>query len=215
MQGKFFPYHWGATWPLTALLAALGFFKVYRRAVARGRLMVTALFAGVVVVGTFRSATEPRSFLGRTINRVSLLATGDHVAWDRLATVKDSDADANRTVAAWTRERVATDQPIYVWGFEPVIYDLADRQPSTRYIYNVAQRVTWGRVEARAVLMRELAERPPAAIIVEHGDVFQWVTGDKNDSAMCLHAFPELSRLLAERYATPTRVDRFEVYLAH
>ena len=31
MQAKFFPYHYGATWPLTALVAAFGFEKLRRR----------------------------------------------------------------------------------------------------------------------------------------------------------------------------------------
>src|SRR5262249_3404377 len=31
MQGKFFAYHYGATWPLTALLAGLGFHRVWER----------------------------------------------------------------------------------------------------------------------------------------------------------------------------------------
>jgi len=218
MQAKFFPYHYGATWPVTALLAALGLWKAWAWCARRGRLATGLLVAAFVVVAFARSATKDvaESYLERTARRVALFAAGgrDQEGLDRLASVADVNAVANRAVAAYLREQVAPGRPVFVWGFEPVIYDLADRPSATRYLYNVPQRVAWSRDEARADLMRDLAARPPAAIVVERYDVFPMVTGDVIDSRDALNGFPALADLIHDRYALATSIEDFDVYLA-
>lgn len=218
MQGKFFPYHYGATWPLTALLAALGFLRVWDFLVARGRgagVVVFFLFFGVVCF--FRTATKDveKSFLQRCGQRISLITKSprDQAAFDALASVADVNSAANREVAAFLRARVPADRKVFVWGFEPVIYDLADRLPATRYLYDVPQRVAWAKEKEREALMRDLDAGRPAAIVVEHHDVFPMVTGDAIDSADTLKDFPALRDRIAERYERATTIEDFDVYL--
>jgi hypothetical protein len=213
MQGKFFAYHWGATWPPTALVAALGVWKVWMKAVKAGRLAVVGFFVAAALVASLASASEPASFRERSVERVTLLVDGDQASWDRLASVADVDADANRAVATWLRDHVPADRSIYVWGFEPVIYDLADRACSTRFIYNVPQRVKWNTIAARALLIRDLREHPPAAIVIERRDVFPFVTGDRSDSATALRSFPELTQLVSS-YVLVEQIQDFDIYLA-
>ncbi|WP_438004897.1 glycosyltransferase family 39 protein [Sorangium sp. So ce321] len=217
MQAKFFPYHYGATWPLTAMLAALGLWKAWQRCVRHGAKAVAALVAALVATAFARSATKDvdEDYLDRCAERVALLAAGarDLDRLDHLASVADVNAAANRAVAAWLRERVAPGRPVFVWGFEPVIYDLAERPPATRYLYNVPQRAAWARQEARDALMRDLAARPPAAIVVERRDVFPSVTGDGLDSRDTLDGFPALAGLLEERYELAVLIEDFEIYL--
>jgi hypothetical protein len=61
--------------------------------------------------------------------------------------------------------------------------------------------------------MRDLAERRPAAVVVEHRDVFPVVTGDAIDSADTLRGFPALEGLLADGYTLETTIEDFDVYL--
>ncbi|XYH95318.1 glycosyltransferase family 39 protein [Sorangium sp. So ce1128] len=217
MQAKFFPYHYGATWPLTAMLAALGLWKAWQRCVRLGAKAAAALVAALVATAFARSATKDvdEDYIDRCAERVALLAAGarDLGRLDRLASVADVNAAANRAVAAWLRERVAPGRPVFVWGFEPVIYDLAERPPATRYLYNVPQRAAWARQEARDALMRDLAARSPAAIVVERRDVFPSVTGDALDSRDTLDGFPALAGLLEERYELAVLIEDFEIYL--
>ncbi|MFT3766948.1 MAG: glycosyltransferase family 39 protein [Minicystis sp.] len=218
MQGKFFPYHYGATWPLTALLAAVGFMRVWDWLASRaGPLGVALFFVGFGVVCFFRTATKDTetSFLQRCGQRLSLLADAkrDQLAIDRLASVADVNAAANREVAAFLRARVPADRKVFVWGFEPVIYDLADRAPATRYLYDVPQRVAWAKQNERDTLMRDLDAGRPAAIVVEHRDVFPMVTGDAIDSADTLKDFPALRDRIAERYDRAATIEDFDVYL--
>jgi hypothetical protein len=217
MQGKFFPYHYGATWPVTALLAALGFIRVWDRLSARGPLGAAVFFAGFTAVLFFRTATKDveGSFLQRCGERMALVAASprDQAAIDHLASVADVNAAANREVAAFLRARVPADRKVFVWGFEPVIYDLADRTPATRYLYDVPQRVAWAKEKERDTLMRDLDAGRPAAIVVERRDVFPMVTGDAIDSADTLKDFPALRDRLAERYALATTIEDFAIYL--
>lgn len=217
LQAKFFPYHYGALWPITALLSAFGWFRLLswcRDRFAWTMLLPVALF---VALAWYRSATRQvyGSFVERSALRAGMWIRGDFdpALSDWLATVADVDAAHNRAVAAVVAERTPAGAPIFVWGFEPVIYDLADRSPATRYLYNVPQRTEWSRAEAQAQLMEDLRARPPAAIVVEHGDVFPWVTGSLDDSAAALRSFAALSELIATRYAAVAVVDDFDVYV--
>ncbi len=217
MQGKFFPYHYGATWPLTALLAALGFHRLWERLATRGPLGVAAFFASLVLVALGRTATKDleHSFLVRCGDRIAALRASPHdqAAFDHLASVADVNAAANREVAAFLRARTPRERGVFVWGFEPVIYDLADRTPATRYLYDVPQRVAWAKDRERETLMRDLEAGRPAAIVVEHHDVFPMVTGDAIDSADTLRGFPALGELIAARYSLATTIEDFDVYL--
>jgi hypothetical protein len=218
LQGKFFAYHYGSAWPLTALLAALGFMRLWDRLATRGGPFGAALFfAGFAVVCTMRTATlsTQTSFSHRSLVRYALLLTSlrDQAALDGLASLHDVNASSNRKVAAFLRTYVPADRKIFIWGFEPVIYDLADRMPATRYIMDVPQRWAWAKEKERATLMGDLDAGRPAAIVVEHRDVFPWATGDALDSAKALADFPALRDRIAERYQRATSIEDFDVYL--
>lgn len=218
MQGKFFPYHWGATFPLTAFLAALG---IERALVASARRGPVAAAAFAVAFGLGAAARCPvpsfgEAFVIRSKARIELLrhppADRDK-AWDAFATVADVDAGENRAVAQYVAAHTKPTDPIFVWGFECIIYDLAQRPLASRYIYNVPQRATWSAKPMQAALMADLTARPPAAIVVEHRDVFPAVTGNNDDSARALFSFPELAKFLEDNYRYDTTIGDFDVYV--
>jgi hypothetical protein len=218
MQAKYFPYHYGAIWPPTAMLAARGFGWLWQWATRRwGWLGVLGFLLLVGFCGRMRTASKDldESFWTRFARRIGMLVVGprDNAAVDALATVADVDARANRTVADLLRARVPPGRPVYIWGFEPVIYDMAGLECSSRYIYNVPQRVAWSAAPSRAQLMADLDARPPAAIVVLHHDVFPMVTNDNNDSAVALRGFPELEALIMDRYVLGMQIQDLDVYL--
>jgi 4-amino-4-deoxy-L-arabinose transferase-like glycosyltransferase len=216
LQGKFFPYHYSGLWPATALLASLGWWRLWQKLRRRGMAGAAAFALALAVVGSLRSASWNLgdSYRNRLRARVQLLRWRDQAAFDALASAADVDAAANRAVAAELRARVPPAQPVYIWGFEPVIYDLAERRCASRFIYNAPQRTPWAMAWARDELLRDLRARPPAAIVVAHDDPLPMVTGDLNDSAAVLeHDFPELAQLLDEGYRRLKRHDDFDIYL--
>lgn len=216
MQAKFFPYHWGATWPVTALIAAFGFVQL-RKWLSRWGRAGSVLFGIAVLLSCFgRSGTKDteESFLKRCLRRIEIARGGFHDRYmlDRLSTVADVNAADNRAVAELLRERTPPDRPVFVWGFEPAIYDMADRRPASRFLYNVPQRVAWSKGPMREVLLRDLAEHPPSAVVVEHNDLIPMVTGDTVDSAGVLFDFWDFYVFL-QKYRLEKTIADMDVYL--
>ncbi|MEZ4300074.1 MAG: glycosyltransferase family 39 protein [Polyangiaceae bacterium] len=216
MQGKFFPYHYGATWPVTAMLAVYGFQRLRERLARWNRRGELVFAACLIVSGLGRSATKDveDSFFKRCQKRVRIAWGGfrDQDTLDKLSSAGGVNADQNRKVAEWLRENTPADRPIFVWGFEPVIYDLADRRPASRFIYNVPQRVEWSKAPMRETLLRDLAATPPHAVVVEHGDAISMVTGDNVDSAGTLFDWWDFYVFL-QKYDLVTTIDQMDVYI--
>ncbi|MFO0550045.1 MAG: glycosyltransferase family 39 protein [Polyangiaceae bacterium] len=218
MQGKFFPYHWGATFPLTALLAGLGLERALRVSATKlswfGAIACGALFA-ILAAARCPVPSYGETFLDRSKLRLELVRhppPDKQLKWDGLATVADVDAAQNRAVAMWLRDNTPKNEPVFVWGFECVIYDLAERELSSRYIYNVPQRAVWSAKPMQASLMAELAKKPPSTIVVERGDVFGMVTGNNDDSARALWNFHELRDLIFDQYDYRLSIGDFDIY---
>jgi len=217
LQGKFFTYHYGALGPVLALLAGLGWFALWRRLARFGGAGAGAFFFVVGTAALWPSANHyyEDSFAQRSAQRVRLLATGlrDTNLADELASAFGVNAAANRAAASWVAAQIPQDRPLLVWGFEPVIYDLANRAAASRYVYNVPQRSGWSMAVAQERMLSDIRRRPPAAIVVERDDRMAWVTGNDQDSEEALAAFPELTQLLASRYHLARTLERFDVYL--
>lgn len=218
LQAKFFPYHYGAALPFAGLLAGWGYWKLWLRVRQHGGLAVFGMATLIWLLHDARTATRDveDGFWTRCRMRLSTVTDASirtEVA-DHLYSVADVNAGENRQVAEWLAAHTKDSDSVYIWGFEPAIYDLARRRPSTRYIYNVPQRVTWGRELARQNLMADLQADPPAVIVVERRDVFPVVTGDNLDSVASLRTFPELAGLVHDRYEMVEQIGDFTVYEA-
>ncbi len=219
MQAKFFEYHFGASLPLVALLAGLGWLKVWRAAVRRGPGGAVAFASLIVVAAMARRAVldVPEGYWVRSAERVKFaLGLSEHETREELDRrfyyVADFNLAADRDVAKRITELTEPGTTIFVWGFEPAIYWFADRPPASRFIYNVAQRAQWGRDRARADLLSDLERNPPELFVVQHHDYFKFVTGDDLDSAQAVATFPELEALLQRDFEKLEQIEDFEIY---
>jgi hypothetical protein len=220
MQGKFFQYHYGATLPLVMFVAGLGLYKLWRRCLAGGfgGALAFAAFFGVCI--TMRQAVGdlPQDFWDRSAMRFRYLFR--MVPFERRETldeelgyVADYNLAADRAVARELRSRTRGDASIFVWGFEPAIYWLAERPAASRFVYNVPQRTSWEQDRARAELMRDLHAQKPAAIVVQRNDIFSAVTGNTLDSRGELPNFAALQSLVDSHYEPVATIEDFEIYL--
>jgi hypothetical protein len=216
LQAKFFVYHYAATLILTGLLAGWGIWKLWNR--ARHAAWSAALFAaalGALAFGVVPGLPDQRSFWTRTAMRFEALAVPalQTPYRDRLYSLGDVDAGRNRRAAEWLMDRTPADAPLFVWGFEPVIYSISGRSPASRYIYNVPQRTEWAQAESRRELMADLTATPPEAIVVVQRDSLPWVTGSPLDSAAALATFPELAQLLEREYRSAQHFGDLRILL--
>lgn len=218
IQSKYFAYHFAATYPVGAVVAGLGAYKLWRRAQRYHAWGVTAFILLFYLFMRARTATRDlgESYWDRSWQRTRAILWGDSVMREHtdahLYSVADVDYGANMQVVRWIQVHTLLSDPIYIYGFEPFIYDMAGRLPATRYIYNVPQRVAWYRDEARGQLMRDLTARPPRVIVVEHHDVFPAVTGDSLDSEASLATFGALRTLIDTDYELKTTIQDFDLY---
>lgn len=216
LQAKFFPYHFGAALPFAGLLAGWGYWKLWTRA-RQSLLGVVGVALMVFVLHNARTATRDvaNGFWERCMMRN--LAVFDpsirQETNDILHTVADVNAGANRKVAEFITSHTRPGAPVFVWGFEPAIYVLANRPPSSRFNYDVPQRVEWEREASRTTLMADLRKAPPAVLVVEHHDVFPMVTGNNLDSADSLRGFPEMSAFIQDGYQIAESIEDFDIYL--
>lgn len=219
MQGKFFQYHYAGTLPLIAFLGGLGMYKLWRRCLMGGAGGVVAFVSFIGVAASMRTAVRdlPGTFWSRSLLRTEYLLgiapvhSREHL--DReLYYVADYNLDADRQVATELQQRTGPEARVYVWGFEPGIYWFSERQPASRFIYNVPQRVAWQQQYARSELLRELRQSRPGVIVVQRNDVFPMVTGGWLDSKDSLRSFPELSDLISSQYDKVKTIEDFDVF---
>jgi len=216
-QARFYPYHFAASLTLLALPAGWGLWKGWQRA-RRSRLGVAVALAAALMLA-WKTPAVPAygglDFWERARLRVALLVDRvDPRAENLLHTAGDVHYGANRRAASWITTRTPPDSTLYVWGFEPMLYAMADRRPASRWIYNVPQRLDWEhRERVRKELLADLRRERPAAIVVVQRDVREGVTGSDRDSRAALERFPELDRLLVEAYAPAWSVEDLTVHL--
>ncbi len=221
MQNKFFQYHYSSTLPLVCFIAGIGYYKLWRKLLMSGPGGVVAFGSLLLVLFSMRSIVWDlgEGFWERSRHRLGYLLRGQtphaRVELDReLYRVADYSLGRNRDAAIELKNRVPEGQTVFVWGFEPGIYWMSERQPASRFIYNVPQRAKWEQERARSMLMEELVASAPAAILVQHGDRFDKVTGDSLDSAQALYRFPEFETYLTEHFEPAGTVgERFDLYL--
>jgi hypothetical protein len=200
LQGRFFAYHYGAVVPLLALVAGWGLWKLtlvrFGRRFAMGSIALGAAL-----------------FLLANANGLAGRNPGGLLARIRTLDAGNAYTAPQRRVAAWLRAHTRDGDAIHVFGFQPMVYDLADRRPASRFIYNAPQRAPWFAERGRDLLMRELREDPPAAILIEHGDAHPGTAGTDLDSAATLERFPRLALFLARHYDEGERVEAFTIHL--
>lgn len=220
LQAKYYAYHFDATLPLAAIIAGVGWFKLWRPFARQGGGGVVAFAAVLFLVGRARIPVSdvPEGYWTRSWERtrywfgLSEQRTREQLD-ERFHFVADFNLAADRLVAERIRSLTSPNDPIFIWGFEPVIYWLSERPPASRFIYNVPQRAQWQREYAQGVLLAELTTRPPQVIVVQHHDYFAFVTGDERDSKRSLEIFPELERQLQEEYTFVEQIEDFEIYV--
>ena len=128
------------------------------------------------------------------------------------------DFTESHDVAAHMRERTQPAEPIQVWGYESLVYYLAERPAASRFqtTHALVMRAPGGEITPmqrrwRAEFMDDLARRPPAYIAVVRGDHWWWAPEEKT-SEQLLEDFPEWKDLIDRNYALETTIGRFLVF---
>jgi hypothetical protein len=233
VQDKYFGYHWTTLLPPLAVLAGAGWARVVEGVAAlRNCLTAPHPRSGCGAVRPLQdSSTSLTAFLAVAIvltwslvgrwpryRDTARLALGrlDRSRYEASFGNRPGKGDfsplADRWVAAYLREQTQPGEPVFIWGFEPLVYFLAHRWPPTRFLFNVPQILPGAPSDWREELVRSLSARPPVVFVVVRHDAVPWASGTARDSAAELDRFPELASFLRQRYRPETVIEDFTIY---
>jgi hypothetical protein len=121
--------------------------------------------------------------------------------------------------ATYLRDHTAPDEPVFVFGFEPLIYYLADRYPPTRFNsdYPLTMEVAGARFAAmraknRAEFLHDIATRPPVYIVLVSRDVHPL---DPVESSVQARHFTEFWAFVERDYALERTIGDMAIYRRH
>jgi hypothetical protein len=211
LQAKFFWYHYGhlflslsllGGWTWDRTIRALG--RSWPRPVA---YLVTGVIAAVLVLNTSQvrddALNEWKSF-------IRFYAHPEEREF-YYAFVRGGYANLRQT-AFYVRERTQPGDSIYVWGFDPAIYLLADRPTASRFLFSFPLMSDWTPPEWKVDFVQELARNRPVYFIVERGGTATWIVGYEIDMADYIGWYPTLHQWLEAHYEIETEIGGSILY---
>ena len=214
-QGKFWVYHYHVILLPLALGGALGLQSLAELSRPRERvdrnLWIVALLATfflLVSYGPFVAQyTQQHRLLEYWQNRIS------ESDWHATYLWGGADYDYAETLAAAGQiERSSLPgERVFVWGFEPSLYWLAQRKPSSRFLYDYPLSSHFGELASqyRSELLGDLEAHPPAIVIVVSRDASD-IESESSDHQLRSH--PELAAYLTRDYEPRWRLGDFTGY---
>lgn len=121
-------------------------------------------------------------------------------------------------LAQYLKERTDPDDRIQVWGYEALVYYLAERSAASRFhmshplVMRVpGEDITEMQLGWRRELLADLDEHEPRYLTVVRDDNWWWAP-DELTSEELLRDFAELESLIRDRYVHEIDIGRFRVY---
>jgi len=124
----------------------------------------------------------------------------------------DFSLAADLEMADYLKQNTGPDDPVFIWGYETLVYFLAERRPASRFITHQPLASRWQMPGWREELMTDLERQRPPRILVMRRDAMPAVTGSTLDSAALLAEYPELQRFIQRHYRLETTIEDFMVY---
>lgn len=217
IQGKFFLYHYLPLYLPCALLAGVAADRTARalsrrvRGTDASRRRSVTLFSAVLLLLPFLlDAGTLRRHWGEALSAAPVTADGKDLGLYRDGT--DFSLAADLAMADYLRRSTKPHETVYIWGYETLVYFLADRSPASRFITHQPLASRWQMPGWRDELLSDLSDRRPARILVLRRDAMPALTGSTLDSAGLLREFPELERFITRHYRLETEIEDFLVY---
>lgn len=120
--------------------------------------------------------------------------------------------------AAYLRAHTQPGEPIHVWGYESLVYFLADRPASTRFqmTHPLVMRVPGGTISPMQQRWRDefvaaVTARPPAYVAVVRDDRWWW-SPEERSSEELLGDFPAWQAILTSGYTLERSIGRYQIY---
>jgi len=121
-------------------------------------------------------------------------------------------------VAQYLRANTSADETVQVWGYESLVYYLAERGAASRFqtssplVMRVpGEALTSRQLGWRREFMRDVTRETPRFVLVVREDDWWWAPG-RQTSEELLDSFPEWKGFIEANYEIDTTIGRFLVY---
>jgi len=217
IQAKFFLYHWLAVLPFLALLGGEGLWLLWGSLAARRRPLLAVLpLSGVVALLLVLSPQVTdhalaqwqgvRQYYSGPVARSAFNNQFGPYAGGTFSYLADDQ------VARYVQARTEPSDTIYVYGYEALVYLIADRESASRFFYVFPVISTWSPAAWQREFYAALGSKHPRYILVQANEGAPWITGLHEDTAHYAAHDMALQRLLAERYVMETQIEDFTLY---
>jgi hypothetical protein len=222
VQGKLWAYHWMAAFPSWGVMAGAAYVGAARRMTWRGLSPTADNRNALLVVVVITMGVWALAAWGQRAGQSIALHTGRmSVARFYGGEIKpgayqeqfgrygfgDFSYWADDQVAAYLRGHTSPGDRVFVWGFEPLIYFLADRRPASRFLMDHPLEARFKKREAwRAELLSDLRRRPPLYFIVVTHDTWEL---EREESTVQLRRFEALYRFVERHYRVEATIEDF------
>ena len=174
--GDLSPGRFSGVLPWLAMLAGIGVYKVWRRALSVGNLAISGFGAGAMLLAWMCTAVSvtPGSFWSRSLERCSYLTGLSHY---RALEILEGELYDNADYSLFSSRRIAMEvdrhrpasQAVLVQDDEPQVLWLARARPAARLIRPLSDAMANAAPELDSLLSRELeASLPPLVVTVPH-----------------------------------------------
>ena len=209
-QGKFFMYHYLPLLPGFAIAVSGG-----AGVLARVRPRVVGLPLLAALAGSVAAAVSLETSYPRRFQNLARVATGRLTVreyWTSGHEKADFCLRDDIMLADYIREKTGPDDPVFIWGYESLVYFLARRPVVSRFLYTYPLVVAWSPDALRQELMDAYRKTPAELFVVAHGDSTPHVMGHGMDSYRTLQQFTELRTYIDEHYEPEAEVGRFSLF---
>jgi hypothetical protein len=213
VQRKYFGYHWTPVLLPLAGLAGAGLAALLSPARRlTGRHGPTAVIAGALLIFAWSAEREASGYCAALRLMTSRLSR--EVYWARFGRPYRGDFAfvADLWAAQFVRAHTRPEDPVFIWGFEPLTLFLAERRAPTRFVFAVPVVSSWTPHRWQDELMRDLRARPPILFGVMRRDAVPHASARLDDSAAQLQEFESLRQFLHERYRYETTIEHLTLY---
>jgi hypothetical protein len=202
VQLKFFWYHYGYMVPFLALLGGWGW-DALLAAIALRRGALVALVAAGAVAGVLLLGSTALWDGGLSSWRSYLAYYRHRAEWQQTSPTISGLRDEQQ-VAGYVRDRSRPGDSMYVWGFDPVLYLLADRSLGSRFVLSYPLMSSWSPPRWQAEFVDELQAKRPTYIVLHPDEPQSWIVGEDLNAIDYINRFPEFQKLLATDYNRET-----------
>jgi hypothetical protein len=217
VQGTFAGYHYLPGLAVGAILIGSGFAIaldwVRKRFELRWPRSREVLLAGAVIVllaPLFWRAESWRRLV--TLQFLERPAPGEFVSGTVFNFTESYDA------AAYLKAHTRPSDLIQVWGYEPLVYYLADRDEASRFqiTHPLVMRVPGQPLSEmqqrwRSEFMRDVARHRPAYVAVVKDDNWWWAPEERTSQEL-MDDFPEWKAFVNANYELEQTIGRFLIY---